>query len=148
VELLRLYDNVPLLAQAQTLMGNRLMYGNYIENYNLVDVNNIPIKFEYETELISEIIGREDLQDTFGNVGYTFGFTTNVSTAQLIIDLDGVDLVLGALISIDASFVHNSFEGNTPSETTATTEVIFSYVLPQNFNSVYELATSVDFQEK
>ena len=34
-EILRLYDNVPLKAQAQTLMGNRLVYGNYYEGYNL-----------------------------------------------------------------------------------------------------------------
>ena len=34
-ELLRLYDNVPLKALGQTLMGNRLVYGNYIEGYDL-----------------------------------------------------------------------------------------------------------------
>ena len=32
-EILRLYDNVPLVAQAQTVMGNRLMYGNYEDGY-------------------------------------------------------------------------------------------------------------------
>lgn len=147
-ELLRLYDNVPLLAQAQTLMGNRLMYGNYVENYNLVDVNNSPVKLEYETELISKLIGNEKVLDTTGNVGYTFGSTTNIPNAQLIIDLEGFDLVSGSSISIDASFIHNSFAGNTPSETTVSTDVIFSYVLPQSFSSAYELATSVDFQEK
>ena len=41
-ELLRLYDNVPLLAKAQPIIGNRLMYGNYIENYNLLDKNILP----------------------------------------------------------------------------------------------------------
>ena len=30
-EILRLYDNVPRQAKAQTLMGNRLIYGNYTE---------------------------------------------------------------------------------------------------------------------
>ena len=34
-EILRLYDNVPLLSKAQTTMGNRLMYGNYYEGYDL-----------------------------------------------------------------------------------------------------------------
>lgn len=147
-ELLRLFDNVPLLAQAQTLMGNRLMYGNYIENYNLVDINNSPVRLEYETELISKLIGREDVVDTFGNVGYTFGFSNTITNAQLIMDLNGFNLVAGALISIDASFVHNSFAGSTPTETTTTTNFTFSYVLPQAFTSVYDLAISVDFQEK
>ena len=30
-ELLRLYDNVPRFAKAQTIMGNRLIYGNYVD---------------------------------------------------------------------------------------------------------------------
>ena len=34
-ELLRLYDNVPRTAKAQTIMGNRLMYGNYVDGYEL-----------------------------------------------------------------------------------------------------------------
>ena len=34
-EILRLYDNVPRFALAQTMMGNRLIYGNYIDGYDL-----------------------------------------------------------------------------------------------------------------
>jgi hypothetical protein len=56
-EILRLYDNVPLLAKAQTIMGNRMMYGNYLEGYDLIDKNGYPVKFEYYTILQSEEIG-------------------------------------------------------------------------------------------
>ena len=123
-ELLRLYDNVPLLAKSQTLMGNRLMYGNYIENYNLVDVNGLPVRFEFETELISESIGFESVPDRF-------------------------DLKAGSLITIDASFVHSAFStGTSPTQTSEQTDIEWSYRLPQDFGSVYALATSVDFQEK
>jgi|TARA_R110000851_G_scaffold307518_2_gene466091 hypothetical protein len=34
-ELLRLYDNVPRLAKAQTIMANRLVYGNNVDGYNI-----------------------------------------------------------------------------------------------------------------
>ena len=34
-EIGRLFDNVPLTAKAQTIMGNRLMYGNYEEGRDL-----------------------------------------------------------------------------------------------------------------
>jgi len=44
-EILRLYDNVPRFAKAQTIMGNRLMYGNYVEGYNLIDKNGQPTIF-------------------------------------------------------------------------------------------------------
>jgi len=148
-ELLRLYDNVPLLAKTQTLMGNRIMYGNYIENYNLVDVDNSPVRLEFQTELISEEIGFESVEDTTDEGSYSFGSIVDIVDAQLLINLDGFDLVAGALIGIDASFVHSSFSGATnPTETTTQTTVVWSYLLPQDFNSVYELAISADFQDK
>ena len=34
-QLLRTYDNVPRKAQAQELTGNRIVYGNYLQNYDL-----------------------------------------------------------------------------------------------------------------
>jgi len=40
-QLLRPWDNVPLKAKAQETIGNRLVYANYIQGYNIQD-NNIP----------------------------------------------------------------------------------------------------------
>ena len=42
-ELFRLYDNVPLRAQAQEIVGNRLVYGNYVQNYNLNKIDGTTI---------------------------------------------------------------------------------------------------------
>ena len=62
-QLVRMFDNVPLKAQAQTVMGNRLIYGNYVDGYDLEDLNLNPIKLEYFTELISEEIGIGEFPD-------------------------------------------------------------------------------------
>lgn len=35
LQLLRPWDNVPLKAKAQEISGNRLIYGNYLQNYNM-----------------------------------------------------------------------------------------------------------------
>lgn len=35
----KIYDNVPQLARAQSVAGNRLMYGNYVEGYENVDTD-------------------------------------------------------------------------------------------------------------
>lgn len=35
----KLFDNVPLKAEAQAISGNRLMYGNYLEGYDNVDID-------------------------------------------------------------------------------------------------------------
>jgi hypothetical protein len=36
-QLLRLWDNVPIKAKAQEIIGNRLIYGNYTQNYDITN---------------------------------------------------------------------------------------------------------------
>jgi len=55
-QLFRLYDNVPLKAKAQELIGNRLIFGNYTENYNLVDANGDAIVVGYAVEALTSAI--------------------------------------------------------------------------------------------
>ena len=147
-ELLRLYDNVPLLAQAQTIMGNRLMYGNYVEGYNMVDENGNPVKLEYQTNLISELVDSFSLPDSTSTGTYSFGGAQTISSAVVNVDLTGVDLVEGSSITIEVRLTHAQFGGNTPfpTETSENINLTFSFVLPTNYTSVYQMATSVEFQ--
>jgi len=55
-EILRLYDNVPQVAKAQTLMGNRLMYGNYKEGYDLTDAGGSKLRLDFSATYNSEEI--------------------------------------------------------------------------------------------
>ena len=147
-ELLRLYDNVPLLAKAQTIMGNRLMYGNYVEGYNLVDEDGNAIKLEYDANLISELIDSTSIPDTTGTGIYSFGSAQTIPNSVVYIDLTGIDLISGSSITLELRFAHQSFAGNTPfpTETSENISVTFSFALPTNYSSVYALATSVEFQ--
>ena len=152
-EILRLYDNVPRLAKAQTLMGNRLIYGNYLEQYDLIDANGFPTKLEYTLSLISEEIGVTDLDTLTSDGDYNIdGPQTIPNSIATIKNVGLLNLVQGALLEIQFSFEHNTFSGVTPPpypiDTTPTTEIQFSYILPQDFGSAYELATSTDFVEK
>lgn len=45
-EIFRTYDNVPLSAESQDIINNRLVYGNYIENFNLTDQDGSNIKID------------------------------------------------------------------------------------------------------
>jgi hypothetical protein len=47
----RLFDNVPLLAKAQEVIGNRLSYGNYVQFRDIVDCNGSQIKVDFELSL-------------------------------------------------------------------------------------------------
>ena len=42
-QLLRPWDNVPRKALAQDVVGNRVVYGNYLQNYDLIDDDNVKI---------------------------------------------------------------------------------------------------------
>jgi len=59
-EILRLYDNVPRLAKAQTLMGNRIVYGNYLEGYDMLNTNGQPVKLGFNTSLVQTPLDNDD----------------------------------------------------------------------------------------
>jgi len=146
-ELLRLYDNVPRFAKAQTLMGNRLMYGNYVEGYDLIDRNDAPVKLEYQTTLISEVIGESSLDDNTVSGEYSIDTTITIPNSVVEIDFAGANLVQGAILSLELIISHADFSGDvTPTEQTESLSLNFSFFLLQDYNSVYEMATSVEFQ--
>ncbi len=141
-QLLRTFDNVPLKAQAQTIMGNRLIYGNYVDGYDLIDLNDNPIRLEYFCNLISEEIETGSFSDRTESVTYTIDGSQIIPNAKVFFDLDGFDLVSGASITFDIRFSHHSFSGSgtAPTQTTTNQTLTFSFILPADFSSVYELS--------
>jgi len=149
-EILRLYDNVPHTAVAQTIMGNRLMYGNYTDGYDIVDAGGNKVKLEYSANLISEEIGSEVIAEGAGpnteSSNYTYGATVTVDGSQFFIDLADINLKRGAVLSFYLRFAHNKFEGDTtPTGTTSDQEITLEYILKKDYDNAYELATDPDF---
>lgn len=131
-EILRLYDNVPRLAKAQTIMGNRLMYGNYLEGYDLKDAsgNDIQLKYsvEQESEAVKSFVKEEDRSCGPAISGgclfdYTYDFVLGANTGlppyyatnqyvvdqpnEILVDLNGIpvdDLIDGAELSVAIEF--------------------------------------------
>ena len=151
-EILRLYDNVPRYAKAQTIMGNRLMYGNYIEGYDLIDKNNSPVRFEYSTTLITENIGLQSVPDSSASGTYDIDPSStgeSIADSVVSIDLTGIPLIAGSSITFQFSYQHASFTGQTPFpvETTDVFDLDFTFFLTINYSSVYALATSPEFTQ-
>lgn len=149
-ELLRLYDNVPRFAFAQTIMGNRLVYGNYVEGYDLLDRNDQPVKIEYDVELQTREIGTQNITTALDDVTYTIDGTEVIPDSLVGIDLTDVvgDLREGSAININLTFRHNKFTGSgvTPSAQTGEITLDFNYFLTRAYSSVFDLATSPEFQ--
>jgi len=154
-ELLRLYDNVPRFAQAQTLMGNRLMYGNYIEGYDLVSANGQPLQLTYQANLLEEGIASETLPTSFLESTYTIDFLNTVPLSQLRIDFSSLalptyasNLIAGATIQIQLTFTHAIYTGSgTPSTQTGNTTISLTFTLAQNYASPFALSQSTEFKE-
>jgi hypothetical protein len=148
-EILRLYDNVPLLAKAQTVMGNRLMYGNYLEGYDLIDKDGYPVKFEYVTNLLSEDIGLTTLDSNNYDGDYNIDGSLSFPNTVLGVDLTGIDLTAGSSITITFGLNHQAFSGSTPYPTQTNNNVDFSftYYLPTTFASVFDMVSDTSFQD-
>ena len=86
----RLFDNVPLLASAQEIIGNRLIYGDYTQFRDIVSCDNQFININYKVDYQSESVGnlpkqtfRSDRDYEVGIVyGDDYGRITTVLTSN------------------------------------------------------------------
>ena len=148
-EILRLYDNVPRFAKAQTIMGNRLMYGNYVDGYDLKDSNNNDIRLAYSTSLVATDIQSTQFpaaQLTSVSSNYTIDGAISVANSKANIDLTGMPLTKGTTFAIAITFQHSQFTGTPPTPTTPSTTITFSFTLQQDFASVFDMASNALFE--
>ena len=145
-ELLRLYDNVPRTAKSQTVMGNRLIYGNYIDGYDIDE------SLDYSLDLVVK-----DIAYRVNTVGYSDGinYTINpalpkiVEDSKIDIDLTGAVLANGSFLTISFNLVHSSFGGSTlytddnPPLNNFSNDFVFSF--QRDYIDVNDLATSQEF---
>ena len=171
-EILRLYDNVPRFAKAQTLMGNRLVYGNYVENYDLKSeegTGGVPTDISYTTTLVNNPISNYDLPTSTSAGLYTiWAYSNTVPDTILTLDFSSVatSLTSGSVLTIDITFqvgyVNNTdyydlstvgAPTNPPPETSVVPggsvpeqfTVTMDYVLPATFTGLDNLITNPNF---
>ncbi len=159
-ELLRLYDNVPLKAQAQTIMGNRLIYGNYTDGYDIVNINGQNIPIDYSTSLFTTSLSLISLDNAVLSQGVAYTInpsaTTNVPNSLATVDLAEVEdqLLRGAQLVFDIRIEHFDINGtvgtacynandefqNSPLNINVTIN------LTQDYANVFDFVGSTDFE--
>ena len=148
-QLLRLFDNVPKKAQAQTIMGNRLMYGNYIDGYDVVNSNGKEIYLDYDLDLIEATLESDEIVATGSSVNYSIEATTSIPNSKVTIDFSNLELSSGAQIGINFNFNSNSFGGDASYDDSTQPQNKFEYTflfnLQRNYISVFDLASSDEF---
>jgi hypothetical protein len=144
-EILRLFDNVPRLAKAQTIMGNRLMYGNYVEGYDLLDSNDEKVRIDYFTNQVNTSFGATLITATTASSQYFFGGTRTVANSAISFDLSGQELKEGKVLSFVFNFAH---QGWTPASTVnpnTSKSFPFIFTLPKDYVNVVALVNSTEF---
>lgn len=122
-EVNKLYDNVPLVAEGQAHIGNRLMYSNYKEGRPNV-----------ETQASINTVYQE-IEDQF-LIGPNYGLSSPLAVSDSPTKLDAN---LAGIVSQET--------GLTLSDTLAGGEqIIFNIKLPQSFTSIDEVEAPTGFQ--
>jgi hypothetical protein len=145
-ELNRLFDNVPRVAKSQTTMGNRLIYGNYVDGYD------IDVDVDFDVAGVSDTIDISELQVT-SITGEAYNINSSspveIPNSKIVIDFTGVDILANSILVIDVSLSHNSFGGSSlyddefaPQNTYNYT---FSFNIQSDFDSAFELANDPGF---
>jgi hypothetical protein len=164
-ELLRQYDNVPRLAKAQIIQGNRLMYGNYVDGYNFTTGSSegTRVALDYNTKIVNTPIQSQELPFASFGTGLTYSIDPSDSRSY-INNLLTFDLSLTNGKLIKGAFI--GFIFNIESEGTAvgsgqsdnpawlandqfknanfTLEV--NITLDDDYSSTYDFLTSALFQ--
>jgi hypothetical protein len=149
-ELLRLYDNVPLKAKAQTVMGNRIMYGNYTDGYDIASEDGIPINMDFSSELISvDIEPNEQTSSVSNGDSYTIdaGSSVSIDGSRIDIELDPTLLKKNNNLIIEFAITHDSFGGDPSYAGAPENQFIYTFVfnMTRDYVSVDDLITSPEF---
>lgn len=129
-EIYRAYDNVPRKAKAQTIIGNLLVMGNFLEGYDLVDINSQKIKPMYNLSIVSNSLDGSLVPVSFSN--------GNTQNDILVINLTGKELKTGSKINV---FVNLRSTADTQTDYNEN----YPFVLYKDYNNAIELSQDEDF---
>lgn len=168
-EILRLYDNVPIVAKAQTIMGNRLMYGNYEEQYDLVNKFDAPVNPIYNTTLDSKSLGFQPVTATLGPRNHTtYSYViNNIPDNEVELDFGDIPLTVGSVVNISFEIEQANPQwtwdnGAGPFDTylnpvgvalpansplSSGNSVSFTFTLPQDYTDATQMFNSIAFQQ-
>lgn len=165
-ELLRQYDNVPRIAKAQTIQGNRLIYGNYVDGYDIVNANGQKIPISYVTSHVVQEVGGVGLPQPIASNGVNYDIGQpgggEINNSMITFDLSDVDLPIpaGLTFTFDVSLqsapsggVATNPQGNGGPDVdlnfqnTSPFSLFWSFTAPTSYPTVGDMLTSAAFQE-
>ena len=129
-EIARTYDNVPRTAKAMELIGNRLVFGNYVEQYDLKNIFGEEIKMDYSLSLIN---------NSLAGVQLTTLFSTSEALSDVItFDIGSNPLIAGSRLTFDVNLKELTYLNGSYSNS-------LDFILNEDYVDTAALAASTDF---
>ena len=140
-EYFRSFDNVPLQANSQTIIGNRLAYANYLENMDLVSSTGDKTEMKYSLSLVTNDIINNTLPTSNSDRTYTYSGSHTVTNGLLDINLSGVSFIKDSSIEI-------KFKIKTDGVPTTPINFIydFTYYLPATYTNLSDFLANSGFK--
>ena len=128
-ELFRTYDNVPRRAKTISVIGNRLIFGNYVEGYDLKD--------KFDRKILPDFnIGFDNISLLDSSVNSILSIS-DVTNDTISIDFSSISLTKDLRLSFKFSLVEY--------DNTGMFDDLFDFILPESYATVDELANDQDF---
>ena len=145
-QLLRPWDNVPLKAKAQEIIGNRIIYGNYLQNYNIDEPIDLTVGYLPKVHPANLTINQEAEPNPFERQPFAslksirtyqagivfkdeYGRETPVQTTK------SASINIPILDSVSTNVLQITPSGNAPSWATH-----FKFFIKETSNEYYNLA--------
>ncbi len=131
-EILRSFDNVPRKAKSLSIVGNRAIFGNYVEGYNLIDINLNKIKIDFQVSLIARPLDQSE--------AFVISIEQFSDRSELVVDNTALlelttDKRILVFINIKQEITSTPVFANS-----------YFYVIPEDFANLQDLFLSDDFQ--
>ena len=116
-EITRLFDNVPLKAKAQELIGSRIAYGNYVQFYDIIDSSGKPIDIDYSLEIQSTAVSGTPLPTFRSDRDYEIGlvYLDEYSRMTTVLTSDSNTIHIPPTDSPTANDIRVSINNEAPS---------------------------------
>lgn len=140
VQLLRLYDNVPRSAKAQEIIANRIIYGNYLTNYDVLP-NSTRISANASNTLHSNI--GYGLPSVKTNRQYQVGvaFIDELGRQSPVFTSNGGDISFSGKNSQNVNTIKASILANTPAlESNGGWASYYKYYIKSSTPGYYNIA--------
>jgi len=137
-EYYRSFDNVPLSAVAQTMIGNRVSFGNYVEQRDIIDENGNKCLIDYTLSLVANNIATTEIEPEQITEDYSYDGPISLANGAIVLDLGDYTFNQGSSINIYFKLKSNE-QVDTDFRGT------FTYILTESYTNLSDFMSNSSF---